>query len=148
LHRLSTPELAWRTPDPLLQEPEYRFPQFDIQVYVPQAAQKLGNVVSRPRVNPHIIAVGTLVSQRPPHRSGRARQGIRLLPSVRRPSELSPHKRRLAHRRGREASCDTLTWRSVQYVLRIPFLPLAPVLPSTDSAEVATPHCSPASAVL
>ena len=38
-------------PDPLLQEPEYRFPQFDIQVYVPQAAQKLGNVVSRPRVN-------------------------------------------------------------------------------------------------
>ena len=52
------------------------------------------------------IAVGTLVSQRPPHRSGRARQGIRL-PSVRRPSELSPHKRRLAHRRGREASCDS-----------------------------------------
>ena len=94
------------------------------------------------------IAVGTLVSQRPPHRSGRARQGIRLLPSVRRPSELSPHKRRLAHRRGREASCDTLTWRSVQYVLRIPFLPLAPVLPSTDSAEVATPLCSPASTVL
>ena len=100
------------------------------------------------RVSLAHIAVGTLVSQRPPHRSGRARQGIRLLPSVRRPSELSPHKRRLAHRRGREASCDTLTWRSVQYVLRIPFLPLAPVLPSTDSAEVATPLCSPASTVL
>ena len=107
-----------------------------------------GNVAKDIELHYEGIAVGTLVSQRPPHRSGRARQGIRLLPSVRRPSELSPHKRRLAHRRGREASCDTLTWRSVQYVLRIPFLPLAPVLPSTDSAEVATPLCSPASTVL
>ena len=50
-------------PGPLLQEPEYRFPQFDIQVYVPQAAQKLGNVVSRPRVNPHIHDPHPLLSR-------------------------------------------------------------------------------------
>ncbi len=51
-------------PDPLLQKSEYRFPQFDIQIYVPQVAQEFGYVVSRPRVYPDIIAVGTLVSQR------------------------------------------------------------------------------------
>ena len=35
------------TPDPLLQEPEYRFPQFDIQVHVPQAAQELDRASAR-----------------------------------------------------------------------------------------------------
>ena len=79
--------------------------------------------------------------------TGRARQGIRLVPSVRRPTALT-HGRRLANRRGGGSPWVTLTWRCIQYGARVPSLPLAPVLPFTDSARVAVPLFSPASTEL